>query len=121
MKTAMIGMLLTGLLTAQLANREYALDLVTYPATTPENQRTTGVALPGVVSGSTDSAKNTGSDLTVTLNQIDRTSYVMGDPLIYEVLIRNVGKNAIAVPWSPDVDTFQNVTSTSLVRERIFL
>lgn len=40
--------------------------------------------------------------LEITLLNLDNGSYKMGQEMIYEVTIRNVGQDIVLIPWSPD-------------------
>lgn len=42
--------------------------------------------------------------LEITLLRLDKHSYQMGDEVIYDVVIRNVGQDIVVTPWSPDRD-----------------
>ena len=42
--------------------------------------------------------------LKITLLSLDKGSYQMGDEVIYDVVIRNVGQDIVVIPWSPDRD-----------------
>jgi hypothetical protein len=42
--------------------------------------------------------------LEFTLLKLDKRSYQMGDEVVYDVVIRNVGRNVVVIPWSPDRD-----------------
>lgn len=42
--------------------------------------------------------------LEITLLRLDKRSYQMGDEVIYDVVIRNVGQDIVVIPWSPDRD-----------------
>jgi len=44
--------------------------------------------------------------LTVTLLSTDRSHYSLGDPVTYEVLIRNEGQVPLEFPWSAEVQSF---------------
>jgi hypothetical protein len=39
--------------------------------------------------------------LEITLLKLDRNRYSMGDTVIYEAAIRNVGRDVVVIPWSP--------------------
>lgn len=40
--------------------------------------------------------------LKITLLSLDRRSYRIGENLIFDVTIKNVGKDIVVIPWSPD-------------------
>jgi hypothetical protein len=46
------------------------------------------------------------SPLRLTLLSVDRTDFVYGEEFIYEVLIENIGRETIVLPWSPDLGAF---------------
>src|SRR5260370_1344852 len=45
--------------------------------------------------------------LEITLLSIDKSSYQMGQEMIYDVVIKNVGRDLVVIPWSPDRDRIQ--------------
>jgi hypothetical protein len=73
------------------------LDLATYPLTEdgaakrlgPSSSRVSSIAPARSVA------------LKVSLAALDRYDYATSDPLIYEVLIENVGDSPFRLPWSP--------------------
>ena len=46
------------------------------------------------------------SPLKVTLVSVDRTDFVYGEEFVYEVLIENISKELVTLPWSPDQGAF---------------
>jgi hypothetical protein len=40
----------------------------------------------------------------ITLLSINKRNYQLGDEVIYDILLENVAKNAVTIPWSPDQD-----------------
>jgi hypothetical protein len=39
--------------------------------------------------------------LNVRLARVDRSAYVLGEPIVYEIVITNVGTRPFLLPWSP--------------------
>lgn len=44
--------------------------------------------------------------LKLTLLDVDRTDYTVGDPIEYRVLLENQGQEPVPLPWSPDPGPF---------------
>ena len=44
--------------------------------------------------------------LNVTLVATDVVSFAWGDHFVYELLIENIGKRPVTLPWSPDMGPF---------------
>jgi len=42
--------------------------------------------------------------LEITLLKTDQTTYAVGDRMVYEVAIKNIGDRVVDIPWSPDPD-----------------
>jgi len=55
----------------------------------------------GGVSGSHDTPFPT-LPLEITLLSLDKSNYQIGEAVIYDVAIKNVGQDAVVIPWSPD-------------------
>ncbi len=45
--------------------------------------------------------------LQITLLSIDKASYQMGEEMIFDVVIKNVGQDVVVIPWSPYRDRVQ--------------
>lgn len=42
--------------------------------------------------------------LRITLSSLNKSSYQLGEEVIYDVILENITKNTIVIPWSPDRD-----------------
>jgi hypothetical protein len=80
---------------------EYSLDLLTYQVRQEvEPESPVGYVPAGHVSATT--GKKPPSPLKATLESLDRLSYSIGDPFVYEIVIENVSGQDVVLPWSPD-------------------
>lgn len=92
---------------AQEPPPNHVLDLVGHrPAPAMPSSR--GIP-PGGLSVGTHSGRTLPS-LRVTLLSLDRSDYRTGDPVIYEVMIQNVGTTPVELPWSPDAHLFSDLS-----------
>lgn len=89
----------------QNTRADHVLDAVAYPRLAPREDptRSRGEVEAG---GITPSDLIDVSGVTVTLASLDRTSYVLGDPIVYEIFIRNGGRTSLVIPWNPDPEAF---------------
>src|SRR5687768_7094606 len=87
---------------AQNARADHYLDI---PGHTRTGTSGAGAFFPGRNSVSS-SGHAPASTLKLTLVSVDRTDFIYGEEFIYEVLIENIGKEPIALPWSPDRGAF---------------
>jgi hypothetical protein len=85
---------------AQSPRADFVLDLLTFqhaPASDAANPPTSG-------SGGGSSHRNPTPDpIRLTLLTLERTRYAWGDSIVYEVLVENIGRRPVTLPWSPDL------------------
>jgi hypothetical protein len=86
---------------SQLPRADYTLDIVTHPMTPEPLVGPTARVLPPGAGGGVEGEKPF-TNLRVTLESLDRRSYAPGEPLVYEILVENLGPRALVLPWSPD-------------------
>ena len=90
----------------------HMLDLLTYRFTPPPQESPasgsisqTSVTLPAMGMSSHGGPVSPAS-LRVTLLSLDRLTYQLLDPVIYEVWLENIGNAPVILPWSPDLELF---------------
>lgn len=69
----------------------------------PPSEKKVSRTIGGGVSGSNDT-RSPKLPLQITLISLNKHSYEMGEEMIYNVVIRNVGRDVVVIPWSPDRD-----------------
>jgi hypothetical protein len=85
---------------AQSPRADFVLDLLTYqhapdPAVAP-------VLSSGSGGGTSDGVRRP-DPIRFTLVTLERTRFVWGDSVVYEVLIENIGNRPLTLPWSSDL------------------
>jgi hypothetical protein len=92
---------------AQQRSPDHVLDVLTYEFTPAKETQESGIVMGGSMGMSSgDRREPLSARLAVTLISLDRTSFQWGDSVIYEVLLENVGRVPIVLPWSPDPNLF---------------
>ncbi|MGH9879388.1 MAG: hypothetical protein ACRD5H_17290, partial [Nitrososphaerales archaeon] len=84
----------------QVQNDDF-LDLRRISLSTGE-KRTGGGQGGGAVAGHIRAPKIV--PLKITLSSLNKSNYQLGEEVIYDVILENVTKNTIVIPWSPDRD-----------------
>ncbi|MGA8212241.1 MAG: hypothetical protein WB799_01510 [Candidatus Sulfotelmatobacter sp.] len=46
-------------------------------------------------------------EVAISLTSLDRTQYALGEDVMFEVKIQNVGKDPVVLPWAEDVADFE--------------
>lgn len=113
---ALIGM---GQLAAQEPAVDHVLDVAGAPTTPESDSPSQARPFGGVVLG----PRRPVGQLKVSLVSLDRDSYDTGGPVLFDVLVQNVGSQAIAIPWSPDIIGFADRPGNGpeVVRGSLFL
>jgi hypothetical protein len=44
------------------------------------------------------------SPLKITLFNLDKTVYTVGDDVIFDILVENISQESVVIPWSSDID-----------------
>ena len=110
MKFALFASVVSAVLVAgaQSPRADFVLDIVGHRVTPDESANTDASGIPGGGGGGTVSGVPSSSgSLELTLGSLEPMSLDTGDPLVYEVLIQNVGTRAFVLPWSPDRAVFK--------------
>ncbi len=86
---------------------EHVLDLVTYNQPDHPKPLDDPLEIPsGIVGGVDHQQARTEAPLRVTLASIAPDLLRAGDPFVYELLVENIGKNVVRMPWSPEQHLF---------------
>ena len=84
---------------AQSPRADFVLDLLTYRhAPDPDD----APLLSSGSGGGTSDGGRRPDPVRLTLVTLERTRFVWGDSVVYEVLIENIGNWPLTLPWSPD-------------------
>jgi hypothetical protein len=111
-----LGLLAAGV---QATTPDFVLDVGSFaPAA---QQPSTGQVQLMVSGGGSSATPVPAPNVRVSLATLDRSSYVTGEALVYEVLIQNVGDKPFVLPWSPDLNwcTRQDRAKRSGYREAL--
>jgi hypothetical protein len=106
MRLIILGLIsMTTVAVAQSRLADFYLDIVTYQFSS-EVGREVDASLPsgGISAGS--NSRRTSPGLLLEIISPEKWKVEVGDPLVYEVLIQNMGPAAVTLPWSPDVNLF---------------
>lgn len=100
---------------AQSPQTDHTLDL-----TSPAVLRTPPVVRGGGGVARSGQASPTPLPLRLRLVQLDRSTYELGNPIVYEVELTNVGSRPIGLPWSADLELITQ-PGRSFIQSTLFL
>jgi hypothetical protein len=46
-------------------------------------------------------------EISVSLTSLDRPQYTLGEDVVFEVIVRNLGKDSVVLPWAENVADFE--------------
>jgi hypothetical protein len=86
---------------------EHVLDLVAHRSSDDATLPTDPLEIPsGIVGGVGHSQAAAEQNIQITLFSISPLLQRAGDPFVYEVIVENVGRKSVRIPWSPEQNLF---------------
>lgn len=103
-----LATMLAGGLSLQTKGAEHVLDVLAYRLTAVRGA-TSPTPVPEGHGGTSGNVKPRTRNVNVRLLTTDRETYALGETVIYEVTIENVGPGSVIMPWSPDGAIFEGI------------